>query len=136
MNPHIQRHFERIEQELCSSSIVQQYHTLQQEIAQHSGHTRMHAKLVDGGLCEIFEYVTVKPDGALAVKKYRYHWQDASNNVIRRWDNAAHHPHLPHAPHHVHLPDGSVEGIAEPPDAIKVLEQIEAKLGQRREEER
>ncbi|MEE8392021.1 MAG: DUF6516 family protein [Anaerolineae bacterium] len=86
-------------------------------------------RLVDGGLLELFERVTADPDGTLTIKKYRYHWQDANDKVIRRWDNAAHHQHLPYTPHHVHLPDGSVEGVADPPDALEVLDQIEAKLG-------
>lgn len=132
MNPHIQHHFEKLEQELCSASAVQQYRVVQQEVAQHSGHTRVRVRLIDGGLFELFERVTADPDGTLTIDKYRYHWQDANGKVIRRWDNAAHHQHLPYAPHHVHLPDGSVEGVADPPDAIKVLDRIETRFRQKK----
>jgi hypothetical protein len=125
MNLHIQQHFEKLEQKLCSISVVQQYRILRQEITQYSGHIRVRARLVDGGFLELFEYVTAKPDGTLEIKKYRYHWQDANNDIISRWDNAAHHQHLPYAPHHVHLPDGNVEGVAKPPNALAVLDQIE-----------
>lgn len=134
MNPHIQRRFRELEYRLCSASVVLQYRILQQEVAQYSGHTRMRARLVDGGLFELFEYVTAQPDGTLVVKTYRYHWQDANDDVIRRWDNAAHHQRLPHAPHHVHLHDGSVEGVADPPDAIEVLDRIEARFRQEEQE--
>jgi hypothetical protein len=45
-----------------------------------------------------------------------------------RWDNVNHRRDLPHAPHHVHLPDGSVKGVAEPPDLAAVLAQIETQF--------
>ena len=130
MNPQIQRRFERLETKLRNTSAVQQYHLLQRDVAQYSGQVRARATLADGGLVELFEHAAVNPNGEIEISKYRYHWQDASGNVIRRWDNAMHHPGLPHAPHHVHMPDGSVEGVAEPPDAMAVLAHIEAELGQ------
>jgi len=34
--------------------------------------------------------------------KYSYHWQDAQNQLVVRWDNAPHHHHLPTFPHHRH----------------------------------
>jgi hypothetical protein len=45
-----------------------------------------------------------------------------------RWDNVNHRRDLPHAPHHVHLPDGSVEGVVGPPDIGRLLVEIEATL--------
>jgi hypothetical protein len=97
-------------------------------MTQYSGQMRVRAVLIDGGLLEVFEYVTVNPGGTLIVNKYRYHWQDAAGNLVCRWDTAAHHWQLPHAPHHVHLPDGTVEGVASPPDVAVVITQIEARL--------
>jgi hypothetical protein len=97
-------------------------------MTQYSGQMRVRAVLIDGGLLEVFEYVTVNPGGMLVINKDRYHWQDAAGNLVRRWDTAAHHLHLPHAPHHVHLSDGSVEGVAKPPDIAAVITQIETHL--------
>ena len=126
MNPHIQRRFEELDQRLCNTPVVREYRVLKTEITQRSGQIRIRATLADGGLLEISEYVVIKPDGTLLTSKYRYHWQDPDGQVIRRWDNASHHQHLPRAPHHVHLPDGTAEGVAEPPDAQAVLVYIES----------
>jgi hypothetical protein len=128
MNPGIRYHFERLEQELCNSPAVREYHILMQEVAQHSGQVRVRINLVDGGLLELFEYVTAGLDGVLAVTKYRYHWQDQEGNVVQRWDNAVHHPRLPHAPHHVHQSNGGVKGVPKPPDVARILAQIEKRF--------
>jgi hypothetical protein len=37
------------------------------------------------------------------------HWQDASGELLKRWDNAAHHPEIKTSPHHVH--DGAEENV-------------------------
>ncbi len=126
MNTGIGHHFERLEQELCNSPAVREYHILIREVAQHSGQMRVRVNLVDGGLLELFEYVTAGPDGVLAVSKYRYHWQDPEGSVVQRWDDAAHHPLLPHAPHHIHQSDGSVQGIPQQPDVARILARIES----------
>lgn len=42
-------------------------------------------------------------------RKYSFHWQDKSGELIIRWDNAPHFPQLTNFPHHKHLSDRSVE---------------------------
>jgi len=44
-------------------------------------------------------------DETVEISKYNFHWQDATGNLIRRWDNAPHHPELDNYPHHVHAKD-------------------------------
>ena len=44
----------------------------------------------------------IRENWALDQTKYSYHWQDSEGNLILRWDNAPHHPHLDTSPHHVH----------------------------------
>ena len=41
-------------------------------------------------------------------RKYSFHWQDAKENLILRWDNAPHFQDLTTFPHHKHLPSGEV----------------------------
>lgn len=41
--------------------------------------------------------------------KYRYHWQAAGGTLIKRWDNARHHPEIGTFPHHLH--DGQEEHV-------------------------
>lgn len=41
-------------------------------------------------------------------RKYSFHWQNKNGDLIRRWDNAPHHPEIATFPHHVHLPNGQI----------------------------
>ena len=55
--------------------------------------------------------------------KYRFHLQNATGELVRRWDNAPHHRQVGTFPHHCHLADGRV--IASPPmDLQAVLDAI------------
>jgi hypothetical protein len=128
MNPLIENRFDQLEERLLESMVVKSYDILRREVSLRSGQFRVRAELRDGGLLEMFEYVQVTSEGEIVARKYRYHWQDAEGKILRRWDNATHYPDLPHAPHHVHLPDGSVEGVAELPDGLQVLIQVEAQF--------
>ena len=128
MNPSIWRRFDRLEQELCSSPVVGEYRIQCWEIAQSSGQIRVRVFLVDGGLLDIFEYVVAGLDDVLTASKYRYHWQNRDGDLVRRWDNAAHHAELPHAPHHVHFPEGQVQGVDPAPNSTTVLDEIQANL--------
>lgn len=42
-------------------------------------------------------------------RKYAFHWQKGSGELVIRWDNAPHFPKLSNFPHHKHLSDSSVE---------------------------
>lgn len=54
------------------------------------------AELIDGSKLYVKEsYVAGK-------NKYSYHWQDSSNQMILRWDDAPHHRHLATFRHHRH----------------------------------
>ena len=128
MNPLIENRFDQLEERLLESATVKGYDILRREVSLRSGQFRVRVELRDGGLLELFEYVQVTSEGEIVARKYRYHWQDVEGQIVRRWDNATHHPDLPHAPHHVHLSDGSVEGVAEPPDGLQVLTQVEAQF--------
>jgi hypothetical protein len=77
----------------------------------------------DGSLLEMFERFQIV-NGKLLVTKYRFHWQDAAGRLLKRWDNAAHHPQVSTHPHHVH--DGSEENVSsyEPLNVEQVLAMI------------
>ncbi len=127
MNPIIREHFELVETELIESPAIVSYRILSQEIAVSDGKMRVKAVLSDGGDVELFEYVA-ESRGRIRVVKYSFHWQDAQGNLIRRWDNAPHHPELPSAPHHVHAEKGSARETIQIPDIFYVIRQIEDTL--------
>ena len=133
MNSEVAAYFDCLEQRLLESDVVSSYTVVRREVTPADGKVRIRARLRDGGLLELFEYIALDVEGQVTRLKYAYHWQDADGLLVRRWDAVPHYPQLPYAPHHVHLPDGSVEGVAEPPDAVEVLAQIEANLRQGQE---
>ncbi|MCE7063674.1 DUF6516 family protein [Dyadobacter sp. CY326] len=61
--------------------------------------------------------IRFKDDSILYVKefieptrrKYAFHWQKKTGELIVRWDNAPHFPQLSTFPHHKHFGNGSVE---------------------------
>ncbi len=55
-------------------------------------HLQCRAELVDGSTLHINE------SSIIGKNKYSYHWQDAQNQLIIRWDNASHHSHLASLP--------------------------------------
>ncbi len=52
--------------------------------------------------------------------KFRFHYMDAKDNLIARWDSAPHHRHLRTFPFHLHTP----QGVEEQP-AITLLEVLD-----------
>jgi len=113
MNSVIEQYFNEIEIRLIESPQVVSYNIIRREIAPNDGKIRIQAFLDDGSYLEIFEYV-IERKGTLEFAKYSIHWQDRGGRLLRRWDNAPHHPGLPHAPHHLHYSDMRVEGISLP----------------------
>jgi hypothetical protein len=66
--------------------------------------------LSDGSLLELTERLVEEKD-KLQVTKYRFHWQTKEGNLIKRWDNARHHPEVKTFPHHLH--EGSEENVTD-----------------------
>jgi hypothetical protein len=58
--------------------------------------------LKDGSRLFVKDYVFL--DGT---RKYAYHWQDSSGDLISRWDNAPHWKGVKTFPHHRHVEQGS-----------------------------
>ena len=127
MNSVIERHFDQVELRLIQSPAIGSYRILRREVAPGDGKLRLKAVLIDGGVIELFEYVT-ESGGLICLSKYSFHWQDAHGKLKQRWDNAPHHPELPGAPHHIHHANNTVEGIMAAPDIFSVIDQIEETL--------
>lgn len=54
---------------------------------------------------------------------YKFHYQDKDGNLIFRYDNVPHYPHLSTFPAHKHVGDAIVE--AEPPDLNEILAEVD-----------
>uniref|UniRef100_UPI0040573219 toxin-antitoxin system TumE family protein n=1 Tax=Candidatus Electrothrix sp. TaxID=2170559 RepID=UPI0040573219 len=65
---------------------------------------RIRVHLAQEDLLEVCERLSEPRDtGELKRTKYHFHWQDQHNQLIRRWDNAPHHPEIKTFPDHVHV---------------------------------
>ena len=80
---------------------------------------KLEVGLIDDSLLFIREFLSQKEHS------YSYHWQRPNGEIIRRWDNAPHHPYLETYPHHIHI-EGSVlsSRINSIQDVIKAIEDI------------
>jgi hypothetical protein len=59
-------------------------------------------------------------------RKYSFHWQDNSGNLISRWDNSPHHKETSTFPHHCHL-QGKVKSSHER-NLVEIIKIIDKKL--------
>lgn len=127
MNPIIEQHFDALEVCLLQSPVIVTYHIARREIALADGKLRVNLVLNDGGIAELFEYVS-DSEGNIQLLKYSFHWQDAQGKLRKRWDNAPHYPNLPNAPHHVHTEDNTVQEVTQVPDILSIIEKFEEAL--------
>ncbi|MFQ5687996.1 MAG: DUF6516 family protein [Candidatus Scalindua sp.] len=74
---------------------------------------------LDDSILRINEFVTDR------TKRYRFHYMDSSNNLIRRWDSSPHHKELNTFPYHLHIGDKT---LPSPPvtliDVLRCIEEI------------
>lgn len=88
---------------------------------------RYRVRLANGGLIEMTERA-LERQGALEVTKYRHHWQDSHGLLIKRRDNAPHHPTVDTFPHHLH--DGAEDQVVRHPaiTGFEVLQRVLVEL--------
>lgn len=117
----------RVEARLLSWRLSQQVVVVYAETGHRVAQYRIRVTLLDGSLLQCVERIRQLSDG-LHTEKYSFHWQRTDGSLIRRWDNAPHHPEISSFPHHVH---DHAEDHVLPHDAVDVflvLECIEAAL--------
>ena len=98
----VNEYFRNLESQLSDLPYVDNLIRLEREIGIARGHIRLRGTLINDDTFEIFEYIRIIQN-SIEVIRYSYHWQDSSNRLIRRWDNARHHPQIRTFPHHVHI---------------------------------
>lgn len=84
----------------------------------------------DGSLLAFVEIVQQR--GAIVGKyEYAYHYQDAYDRLVFRYDNAPHHPEIATYPHHKHIAgiraeDEIIESVAAPHlgDVLREIDRI------------
>jgi Family of unknown function (DUF6516) len=111
-------YLERVEQAIlkCKSVYVERY---EEEILTSSrANLRIRLRFSQNHLLEINEAILISENG-LNFLDYRYHFQDAENRLIFRYDSTPHFPNLPKFPYHKHIPNDVID--ADKPDIALVL---------------
>lgn len=127
MNPRLADYFDAVEARLIESPAIHSYAVVRREVSWADGKLRVKAILDYDDTLELFLFM-IDTDAQVWQSKYSFHWQDAQGCLMKRWDNAPHHPGLDNAPHHVHVNQGQVESMPLVPDVFFVIDQIEAAI--------
>jgi len=119
---HVGVHFDRVLLAALGSPQVKRVEQVRREhdATGRIGFMCYRLTLINDDLLELTERVEVQAE-EIVVTKYRHHWQNQEGFLIKRWDNAPHHPQVASFPHHLH--DGSEDNVvAHPPvHALQVL---------------
>ena len=103
----IDTYLDSIKERLVSDPMVAGFQVVRERLTLVDGYLRARLTLVNGSRLEFSEYMQRSPAGEITVITYSYHWANADNELITRWDNTPHFPDLPGFPDHVH------EGVTE-----------------------
>jgi hypothetical protein len=96
-------YLDAIKERLVTDPIVASFQIARERITAVDGHLRARLTFVDGSQLEFSEYMQRSGDsGEIKVITYSYHWADADNLLVKRWDNTPHFPDLSGFPHHIH----------------------------------
>jgi hypothetical protein len=98
----INQYFRSVESELqsCPSQTSLDFHS--EIIDTNFGYFKASISFYNNSKLFLFELVEIT-NGKPHVEKYRYHYQDAKEKLIFRWDNAPHFPKLKSFPDHLHI---------------------------------
>src|SRR5262245_25226619 len=98
----VKAYLDSIKDRLVTDPTVTGIVTVRERSTLVDGYLRARPELRYGSQLEFSEYVQYSPADEIAVVTYSYHWADASNQLIKRWDNTSHFPDLPGFPDHIH----------------------------------
>ena len=123
----IRKYLDDIIENLFTSPVVSSFDIKRQEAEEDEGYIRVKCILSNGDNLEFSEYVEIQKN-KVSIITYCYHWQNRERELIKRWDNVAHHKKINTFPHHLHLHTGKV--IESRPmtlsNVLKVLEKASA----------
>ncbi len=103
----IEEYFQEIIAVLASRIYAESIHLIRYDLLEIGEEKiliyRIRITLSDGGLLEMMERVLESDMGYCKTTTYSFHWQDRNGSLVRRWDNAPHHPELDSFPYHIHV---------------------------------
>lgn len=125
----IEAYLDSIKSRLVTDPIVTGFQVIRERSTLVDGHLRVRLMLADGGQLEFSEYMQRSTAGGIVVMTYSYHWADADNQLITRWDHTPQVPDLPRFPDHMH--DGAT-GEVTPGQPMSIFSVLDAIAGSSR----
>ena len=120
----IQEYIENIVERLSISPVIRTFHVLRYRITDEEGHLRVKCNLLSNDIVEMNEYFQLEKD-KIEVKTYSFHWQKETGELVKRWDNVAHHQEINTFPDHIHIEIDQNVYPSEPMNFDKVLKLLE-----------
>jgi hypothetical protein len=108
--------------------VVVEFSILREDAQGDKGLWRYRLTLQDKSFVEMFEFFEIQSD-RVKVIKYSFHWQQDNGQLIKRWDNAAHHPEIETYPHHLHDGAEDVVFAYQPVSFEEILQIISEQVG-------
>ena len=99
----IEAHLNAVEKALDQLSDIRVDRYIEEALSSQRMNLRIRIRVSNGNLLEVDEALQIESNTLVWVD-YRYHYQNAKNQLIFRYDNTPHFPDLPSFPHHKHLP--------------------------------
>jgi hypothetical protein len=120
----IDAYLEAMKERFVTDPLVTHFQVLRERSTLMDGYLRARLALADGSQLELSEYMQRSSAGEIVVITYSYHWANANNQLITRWDNTPHFPDLPGFPDHIH--DGATGQVTpgQPMSIFTVLDAI------------
>lgn len=114
---------------LTASPIVEHFQIITRRETESDGYLRVRAIPIGEGLLEVSIYCQMS-ENAVRLVDYRFHWQDSEGKLIKRWDNARHHPELTTFPYHIHVASDAIVKESANVDLSEVLQELELEAGE------
>ena len=119
----IAEYFESVKDRLLTDSVVVDFKFLKRVDRSNNGHLRVRIFFSDNSKMEFSEFIEQNTEGEIRLVTYSYHWADTNGNLICRWDNAPHYPHLENFPHHIHVSETNITS-GKPVNIFEVLDEV------------
>lgn len=118
----IDEYFESVKDYILADSSVADLKVIKQVNRSNNGHLRARIRFLDDSVLEFSEFIEKSSGNEIQLVTYSYHWANAQNTLLRRWDNTPHFPQWENTPHHIHVGEQVFPGS--PVNIFSVLDEI------------
>lgn len=124
----IDSHFRAIENAINDDPLVVIFDLERVYMTRTRAYIKGKINFADDTSLALFQHVEITEHG-LRITDYRYHYMNADDRMIFRYDNAPHHREIDNFPHHKHLPRGLEHAVM--PTVKDILEEIDSIIMER-----